>query len=117
MKKMLIAAGVTLFAVAAFAQDAAPAAADAAKTCVTKKCCAKAGTPGCCKSKDKTCPMKAKADAEKAKADAAKAAADVKTDTAKAATDVKADAAKTAADVKADTEKAKEESKSWWKFW
>jgi hypothetical protein len=106
MKKMLIVAGVTLFAVAAFAQDAAPAAADAAKTCVTKKCCAKASTPDCCKAKVKTCPVKAKADAEKAKADAAKAVADVKTDTAKAA-----------ADVKVDAEKAKEETKSWWKFW
>lgn len=116
MKKMLIAAGITLFAVAAFAQDAVPVAADA-KACATQKCCAKTGTPGCCKAKSKACPIKAKADAEKAKADAAKAATDVKTDTAKVATDVKADASKAAADVKADTAKAKEETKSWWKFW
>ena len=99
MKKMLIAAGVTLFAVAAFAQDAVPAAADAAKACSAQKCCAKAGTPGCCKAKDKVCPMKAKANAEKAKVNA------------------KADATKAAADVKADAAKAKEETKSWWKFW
>ncbi len=115
MKKMLIAAGVSLFAFGVFAQATTPTT-PAPKACGMDKCCSKVNTSDCsCKAK------KAKCDAAKATADtkacADKAAANVKVEAAKTTDAVKACTDKGIADAKVDTEKAKEETKSWWKIW